>query len=161
MAKVVLVACVATKADKPSPAEELYVSDLFKKNLMYAKKLTNDDNIYILSAKHHLLPLRKKIAPYDKTLKDFDADAKKDWSEKVLKQLQSKGYNLDKDQFVFLAGNEYRKYLEPEMNKVLVPFKGLRIGQQKSALLKKLKESFNKLSKFILNEIKNLKNVIK
>lgn len=161
MAKVVLVACVATKADKPSPAEELYVSDLFKKNLAYAKKLTNDDNIYILSAKHHLLPLRKKIAPYDKTLKDFDADAKKDWSEKVLKQLQSKGYNLDKDQFVFLAGNEYRKYLEPEMNKVLVPFKGLRIGQQKSALLKKLKESFNKLSAFILNEIKNLKNVIK
>lgn len=161
MAKVVLVACVATKADKPSPAEELYVSDLFKKNLAYAKKLTNDDNIYILSAKHHLLPLRKKIAPYDKTLKDFDADAKKDWSEKVIKQLQSKGYNLDKDQFVFLAGNEYRKYLEPEMNKVLVPFKGLRIGQQKSALLKKLKESFNKLSAFILNEIKNLKNVIK
>ena len=95
MAKVVLVACVATKADKPSPAEELYVSDLFKKNLAYAKKLTNDDNIYILSAKHHLLPLRKKIAPYDKTLKDFDADAKKDWSEKVIKQLQSKGYNLD------------------------------------------------------------------
>ena len=161
MAKVVLVACVATKADKPSPAEELYVSDLFKKNLAYAKKLTNDDNIYILSAKHHLLPLRKKIAPYDKTLKDFDADAKKDWSEKVLKQLQSKGYNLDKDQFVFLAGNEYRKYLEPEMNKVLVPFKGLRIGQQKSALLKKLKESFDKLYKFILNEIKNIKNVIK
>ena len=161
MAKVVLVACVATKADKPAPAEELYVSDLFKKNLAYAKKLTNDDDIYILSAKHHLLPLRKKIAPYDKTLKNFDADAKKDWSEKVIKQLQSRGYDLDKDQFVFLAGNEYRKYLEPEMNKVLVPFKGLRIGQQKSALLKKLKESFNKLSTFILNEIKNLKNVIK
>ena len=49
-----------------------------------------------------------------KTLKDFDADSKKDWSDQVLKQLQSKGYNLDKDQFIFLAGNDYRKYLEPE-----------------------------------------------
>jgi hypothetical protein len=161
MAKVVLVACVATKLNKPAPAEYLYVSDLFKKNLAYAKKLTNDGNIYILSAKNHLLPLKKKIAPYDKTLKNFDADAKKEWAEKVISQLKSKGYNLDKDQFVFLAGNEYRKYLEPEMKKTLVPFKGLRIGQQKSALLKKLKESFEKLTKFILNEIKNLKNVIK
>ena len=161
MVKVVLVACVATKLNKPAPAEELYVSDLFKKNLAYAKKLTNDDNIYILSAKHYLLPLKKKIAPYDKTLKDFDADSKKDWSDQVLKQLQSKGYNLDKDQFIFLAGNDYRKYLEPEMKNVLVPFKGLRIGQQKSALLKKLKESFDKLYKFILNEIKNIQNVIK
>jgi hypothetical protein len=47
------------------------------------------------------------------------------------------------------------------MKNVLVPFKGLRIGQQKSALLKKLKESFDKLYKFILNEIKNIQNVIK
>ena len=121
MAKVVLVACVATKLNKPAPAEELYVSDLFKKNLAYAKKLTKDSDIYILSAKHYLLPLKKKIAPYDKTLKDFDADSKKDWSDQVLKQLQSKGYNLDKDQFIFLAGNDYRKYLEPEMKNVLVP----------------------------------------
>lgn len=152
MAKVVLVACVATKLDKPAPAEELYVSDLFKKNLAYAKKLTGDSDIYILSAKHHLLPLKKKIAPYDKTLKDFDADAKKAWSDKVLSQLKSKGYNLDKDNFIFLAGNEYRKYLEPEMAHVSTPFKGLRIGQQKKALLKKLKEQFIKFKNFILNE---------
>ena len=154
MAKVVLVACVATKLDKPAAAENLYVSDLFKKNLAYAKRLTNDSDIYILSAKHHLLPLKKKIAPYDKTLKDFDSDAKKAWSDKVLSQLKSKGYNLDKDKFIFLAGNEYRKYLEPEMAHVNVPFKGLRIGQQKQALLKRLKEQFIKVKNYILKEFK-------
>ena len=110
--------------------------------------------VIFMSAKHHLLPLKKKIAPYDKTLKDFDSDAKKAWSDKVLSQLKSKGYNLDKDKFIFLAGNEYRKYLEPEMKHIDVPFKGLRIGQQKQALLKKLKEQFIKVKNYILKEFK-------
>ena len=35
-----------------------------KKNLAHAKKL-NPDAIYILSAKHYLLPLDKVIEPYD------------------------------------------------------------------------------------------------
>ena len=91
-----------------------------------------------------------------KTLKDFDADSKKDWSDQVLKQLQSKGYNLDKDQFIFLAGNDYRKYLEPEMKNVLVPFKGLRIGQQKKALLQKLEEKLISFARYIINEVKKI-----
>ena len=74
MKKVVLVACVATKNPKPAPAEELYASDLFKKSMDYAKKLTDPEDVYILSAKHHLLPIRKKIAPYDMTLNDFDKE---------------------------------------------------------------------------------------
>ncbi len=52
MSTVVLVSCSAGKEEKSMPAEKLYNSDLFKKQLEYAKKLSNDSNIYIISAKY-------------------------------------------------------------------------------------------------------------
>ena len=42
------------------------------------------------------------------------------------------------------------------MKNVEVPFSGLRIGQQKKALLKKLKESVIKLTNKIIKEVKKL-----
>jgi len=156
MSKVVLVSCSAGKASEAAPAEELYNSDLFKKQLEYAKKLTNPNDIYIISAKYHLIPLRSKIEPYNMTLKDMSADERQNWSDTVLGQLKEKGYNLDKDKFVILAGNSYRQYLEPHMKNVEVPFNGLRIGQQKKALLQKLKETIIKLTTSIIKEVKKL-----
>jgi hypothetical protein len=41
------------------------------------------------------------------------------------------------------------------MKNVEVPFEGLRIGQQKKALLQKLKEAMIKLTNIIIKEIKN------
>jgi hypothetical protein len=156
MSKVVLVSCSAGKASEAAPAEELYNSDLFKKQLEYAKKLTNSNDIYIISAKYYLIPLRTKIEPYNKTLKDMSADERQNWSNTVLDQLKKKGYDLDKDKFVILAGNSYRQYLEPHMKNVEAPFSGLRIGQQKKALLQKLKETIIKLTTKIIKEVKKL-----
>jgi hypothetical protein len=156
MSKVVLVSCSAGKTAQPAPAEELYSSDLFNKQLAYAKKLTDPKDIYILSAKHHLVPLRKELEPYNVTLKDMDANKREEWANVVLDQLKKKGYDLDKDKFVILAGNAYRQYLEPHMKNVEIPFKGLRIGQQKKALLAKLKEQIIKISRYIISELKKL-----
>jgi len=156
MSKVVLVSCSAGKESQAAPAEELYNSDLFKKQLEYAKKLTNPNDIYIISAKYHLIPLRSKIEPYNMTLKDMSADERQNWSDTVLSQLTKKGYDLQKDKFVILAGNSYRQYLEPHMKNVEVPFSGLRIGQQKKALLQKLKEAIIKLTTSIIKEVKKL-----
>jgi len=156
MSKVVLVSCSAGKESQAAPAEELYNSDLFKKQLEYAKKLTNPNDIYIISAKYHLIPLRAKIEPYNMTLKDMSADERQNWSDTVLSQLTKKGYDLQKDKFVILAGNSYRQYLEPHMKNVEVPFSGLRIGQQKKALLQKLKEAIIKLTTSIIKEVKKL-----
>ena len=72
MSTVVLVSCSAGKESKPMLAEKLYNSDLFKKQLEYAKKLASPNNIYIISAKYHLVPLNKTIAPYNLTLKDYN-----------------------------------------------------------------------------------------
>ena len=156
MSTVVLVSCSAGKESKPMPAEKLYNSDLFKKQLEYAKKLAPNNNIYIISAKYHLVPLNKTIPPYNLTLKEMPSSEREKWSEVVKKQLEQKGYNLQKDKFVFLAGNAYRQYLEPQMKNVEVPFEGLRIGQQKKALLQKLKESIIKLTLKIIKEAKKL-----
>ena len=156
MSTVVLVSCSAGKESKSMPAEKLYNSDLFKKQLEYARKLAPPNHIYIISAKYHLVPLNKTIAPYNLTLKDMPAPDREAWSEVVKKQLEQRGYNLQKDKFVFLAGMAYRQYLEPQMKNIDVPFEGLRIGQQKKALLQKLKETVIKLTNIIIKEVKKL-----
>jgi len=154
--KIVLLSCVSEKLDKPAPAKDLYQSDLFKKSLAYGESL-KPDHMYILSAKHHLLPMTKTIAPYDLTLKNMKADERKVWAEKVLKQLNSK-FDLDKDKFIILAGSSYSKDLTPHMKNYELPLKGKRIGQQKGWLkqqLDKLKENFIKLTNLLYETIKN------
>ena len=92
MSTVVLVSCSAGKEEKSMPAEKLYNSDLFKKQLEYAKKLAPPNHIYIISAKYHLVPLNKTIAPYNLTLKDLPSSDREAWSEVVKKQLEQKGW---------------------------------------------------------------------
>ena len=153
---VVLLSCVAQKLSKPAKAKDLYQSDLFKKSLSYGESL-KPNSMFILSAKHHLLPLNKVIDPYNKTLKDMDANSRKEWADTVISQLQNKGYNLDKDNFVILAGSTYSKDLIPHMKNYELPLKGKRIGEQKSWLkkqLEKLKETVIKLTHLLYEAIK-------
>ncbi|MDP2672743.1 MAG: hypothetical protein Q8O84_02940, partial [Nanoarchaeota archaeon] len=118
-------------------AQDLYVSPLFKKNLQYAKSL-NPDKILILSAKYGLLKLNEEIEPYNKTLNKMPSLEIKEWAESVLKQLQ-KVSDLDKDEFVFLAGNNYRKFLLPHIKNYKIPLLGLSIGKQLKWLTERIK----------------------
>ena len=156
MSTIILLSCTKSKLDHPAPAQELYsASPMFNKTLEYGKSL-KPDKMFILSAKHHLVPHNKTLAPYDLTLKDMPSDKRKEWADIVLKQIKEKGYSLDKDKFIFLAGNAYRQYLVPEMKHTEVPFEGLRIGQQKKALLQKLKETIIKITLKLIKEAKKL-----
>ena len=56
--------------------------------------------------------------------------------EKVISQLKDI-WDLKNDTFVFLAGNNYRKYLLPHIEHYEIPMKNLKIGEQ----LKCLKEN--------------------
>ncbi len=126
--RIVLISCVSQKLSKPAKARDLYVSTLFKFSLKYAEKL-EPDNIFILSAKHGLLPLEKEIAPYEKTLNNMRSSEIKQWAISVLTQI--KGIcSIDETEFVFLAGNNYRKHLLPHIKHSVIPFEGLRIGEQ-------------------------------
>ena len=137
MKKIILISCASKKINKKIKAQDLYISALFQKNLQYAKSL-NPDKIFILSAKYGLLKLDEEVEPYDKTLNKMRSCEIKEWATTVLNQLQ-KVVDLDKDEFVFLAGNNYRKFLLPSINNYKIPMLGLSIGKQLKWLTWKIK----------------------
>ena len=152
MAKVVLLSCTKSKLDKPSQAQDLYsASPMFRKTLEYGKSL-KPDKMFILSAKHHLVPLTKVLAPYDKTLKDMPVDEKKKWADETIKQMKSQGLNLQKDDFIFLTGSEYMKPLLSYIPHVEAPMAGKRMGERLQWLnsqINKINEIFKHIKKLI------------
>lgn len=154
MSQIVLLSCTKSKLSKPSPAQDLYsASPMFQKTLEYGKSL-KPDKMFILSAKHHLVPLTKVLAPYDKTLKEMPKDEKTAWGEEVIKQMKSQGINPERDKFIFLTGSEYMKPLLeyiPEQN-VQKPMEGRRMGERLQWLnsqIKKLHEVVKYIKKVV------------
>ena len=117
-----------------SKAADLYTSTLFKLSLQYARK-QRPDHIFILSAKHGLLPLDTEIYPYEQTLSNMPSAEIRIWADGVIEQLREV-CRPDETEFTFLAGEKYRRYLLPYMKHKKIPLQGLRIGEQ----LQKLKE---------------------
>jgi len=128
MQRIVLLSCVSKKLDTKSRARDLYISPLFRYALKYAESL-DTDKIFILSAKYGLVDLDMEIEPYELTLNGMKSIEKKVWADDVLKQLASES-DLDNDEFVFLAGENYRKYIVPHIKNYNVPMQGLGIGKQ-------------------------------
>ena len=154
MAKVVLLSCTKSKTKHAAPAQELYsASPMFQKTLEYGKSL-KPDKMYILSAKHHLVPLTKKLEPNYKTLKEMPKDEKEKWGEETIKQMKSAGINPEKDTFVFLTGSEYMKPFNqyiPDSN-IEKPMEGKRFGERLKWLnsqVQKLTEAFKRLKNLI------------
>ena len=136
MKKIVLVSCVKRKLPHKARAEDLYISTLFRFNLEYARSF-HPDEIYILSAEHELLDLNQEIEPYEKTLNKMPTKEIKEWSARVIEQLKEKA-DLQDDEFIFLAGEKYRKYLLPYISNYKMPMEGLSFGRQLSFLKRKL-----------------------
>jgi hypothetical protein len=159
MAHIVFLSCTKSKLDKPAPAQDLYSpSPTFSKTLEYGKSL-KPDKMYILSAKHHLVPLTKTLSPYDLTLKDMKKEDKEKWGEKVIQQMKSAGINLDKDKFTFLTGTEYMKPITkyiPDSN-IEVPLEGKRMGERMKWLnskIQNIKEIYKVIKNLIYETIK-------
>ncbi len=125
---IVLISCVSKKLENKSKVKDLYISQLFKLNLLYSSIL-NPHKVFILSAKHGLLHLNDEIEPYDETLNTKSAREVINWAEKVLDQLAEQA-DLTEDKFIFFAGNNYRKHLIPKLENYEIPMKGLPIGKQ-------------------------------
>ena len=126
--KVVLISCVAKKRNCVSLAKDLYVSPLFKGAYRYAQKL-DADIIHILSAKYGLLNCNDFVQPYNETLNTKPLKEVQQWAKEVYCQL-CKVADPKTDEFVFLAGERYRKYLLPLLKNVSVPLQGMGIGKQ-------------------------------
>lgn len=142
--KIALIGCTKRKKDYACPARELYSeSTLFKSAYAYAKIFA--DKIFILSAKYGLISEDEIISNYDQTLNHEKADVIKNWSEKVLKQMEE-SVDLQKDELIFLAGEKYRRYLIPLIQtkyhtKISLPLKDVGgIGKQVHWLQEKLND---------------------
>ena len=140
MKTIVLISCVSKKLNYKAKAQDLYISPLFKKNLQYSRSL-NPDKIFILSAKYGLLDLDKEIEPYNKTLNNMTSNEIKLWVDSVLNQLKLVS-NLNEDEFIFLAGNNYRKYLINHIKNFKIPMYGLKIGEQLKFLIKNTNKNY-------------------
>lgn len=138
MKRIVLISCVSKKLPYKAKTRDLYVSILFKLNYKYAKSL-NPDKIFILSAKYGLLNPEQEIEPYNETLNTKSVSKIRYWADGILTQLK-KQTDINKDEFIFLAGNNYRKFLIPHIKNYKIPLKGLPIGKQLSFLKRNLLE---------------------
>jgi hypothetical protein len=61
----VIIPCGNSKLGTAAPASEFYTGSMFQDSLRTARKLFSDDRIYIMSAKHGIVPLDKVLEPYD------------------------------------------------------------------------------------------------
>jgi hypothetical protein len=147
MKRMVLISCSSKKKKYKSQAQNLYDSVLFKLSLDYAK-LLRPNKIYILSALHYLVNIDEEIEPYDNRLSKNKSEIQK-WSENVINGL-SKVTDLEKDEFIFIAGADYTNPLKSSMTNVHEPLKNLKIGKR----MKKLKELImEKANNFSIEEI--------
>lgn len=134
----VFIGCVKKKNLGTFRARELYNSPLFKYELSYALTLTDEKNIYILSAKYGLITLDDIITNYDLTLNKLNEHSKKVWSYKVIKKAEKLGITKE-EKIVFLCGNNYSKYLKKYFKNYSDPTQGLSLGNTLKYYKEKLK----------------------
>jgi hypothetical protein len=128
-----LISCTKSKQNHPCKAKEMYsVSNLFSKAYDYA--LQNSDQIAILSAKYGLLLPDESIEPYELTLKKMADYKRREWTEKVLKQIEEKIGFSRINKVIFLAGKEYRENIALALFSrgisYTIPIEGLTFGRQ-------------------------------
>lgn len=132
MATIALVSCVSKKDSQPCSAQDLYQSTWFLKARAYVEQQYS--SWYILSAQYGLLQPEELISPYDKTLNKTPAHERRQWSVRILDQVQQTV--VGPSEINIFAGIRYREYLVPLLDKagytVVIPLKGLGIGQQLS-----------------------------
>lgn len=120
------------------PARDLYTSALFRYSLRFAEKMA--DLVFILSAKHGLVPLEQPLRYYEESLVGKSPRARQKWAEGVIATLERRGLRPDgKTRFVLFAGSEYAEFLAPLQAEE--PLAGLGLGYRLSWLKERVEES--------------------
>jgi hypothetical protein len=131
---VYLVSCVSQKRERECAARDLYVSDWFCKARRYAE--SSGYAWFILSAEYGLVAPDRLVSPYERTLNTMRVGDRREWAERVARELFTKVPDLRRA--VFVAGERYREFLIRHLTDrgvaVSIPMQGLRIGEQLSWL---------------------------
>lgn len=133
MTEVGLVSCVKTKKDEPATPKDLYTSTYFKKMRSYAEQ--HHDDWWILSAKHGLLdPNGAPIDSYNETLTTVSKTKQREWSKRVVEQINTEGLLINDVTLVLHAGRAYYEELLPHLEEapvtIEIPTEGLAIGER-------------------------------
>ncbi len=119
-----LVGCGKTKLDHPAPAQDLYVSPLFRAARRYAERCC--DEWVILSGGHGVLLPEAVISPYELSLTKMRLREKEHWADRVTNYLRQHYAELDV-RYIGLAGEEYLSRLGVPVE---WPLDGLGIGER-------------------------------
>lgn len=130
MTHISFIACSKTKADHSAPAAALYTSPLFRKSLLAG--LDTSDNVFIVSAKHGVLPLGTIISPYDVTIKKMSTGDRRTWA--AITALQIERVVKRGDLVSLYCGKEYISPLRETLARigcrVEEPLRGLSLGKR-------------------------------
>lgn len=120
--RIALITCTSRKKAYKCPARELYSeSPRFRLAYTFAKLVAN--KIFILSSKYGLVPEDAILEPYDETLHDKSPREKLVWAERVVKELRRVS-DLERDEFIIIAGRDYYENLLPHLSHFWLPLKG-------------------------------------
>jgi hypothetical protein len=150
---ITLVSCSATKLGEKAMAKDFYQGALFKKSLAYALKISEIDDIYIISAKYGLVKLEQELEPYDVSLKDYNPEQKQAFALKIYMALKSKYKKLEDKVVTILAGKAYYDELIKIVPVYDLPLEGLRIGESMADLDEKLSLALSMLDEDVRMEV--------
>jgi len=140
MKNIVLLMCGKNKFSSKTRVKDLYISERFQKSIEYARQITSEDNIFVLSAKHGLLELEKEIEPYDKSIYNMDNIEKIEWANNVINQLE-KYSNINEDKYIFLTDNFYCQDIYKNLINYELPLNGLSNNDHKKWFIEKIKNN--------------------
>lgn len=112
----VILACGRTKQKHPCMARDLYIGNYFRNALRWARSVTTEDRIYIISAKHGLIKTTRILAPYDRTITDPGAVTAANVAD------QARQLAITDPGPLFLGPRSYRQVLDPTFPQLHAPF---------------------------------------
>ena len=135
--RLYLVSCTKRKSRTAAPARELYTSPWFVRARAYVESTVQP--WFILSDEYGLVHPDQLLGTYDTYLKDSERER---WSHMVMRQLTPHLEEIEV--VVFLTFKRYSEFLAPWLRSkgmgVVLPPKGLKIGQQMALLDRKIRE---------------------
>lgn len=136
--RIGLVSCTKDKdprcVHEPMPAGMVYApSQLFRAAVEHLRR--QDAGYYILSALHGLLHPDDKIRHYDETLNGKSKEHQREWSERIVSEMEKRGLLGQGHVWEVHAGSDYSGQLVPLLKRkgeqVEEPVRGLSIGRRR------------------------------
>jgi hypothetical protein len=131
-ADAMLIGCVSQKADRPLPARDLYVSELFRRRRAYAD--ASGVPWWILSAEYGLVEQETVIAPYDTKIAERPLAERRELASGVARGLERALGSLGGKRIEIHAGDEYVQTVGPTLRaagaEIVRPLEGLGFGYQ-------------------------------